>query len=172
MEQLVVVNSTDNVAVATVALSAGTDVDLAGHSLHVTTDIPVGNKVAIKAIEKGQAVVKLGQPIGHASQKIESGQLVNAANLSAEVKEDEWRTQPAKATDLKDLISQKTFMGYRRKSGKVGIRNDLYIVPTVGCITPLMDVMVQQFKAEHPDNGSFDNIVLLKHPYGLSLIHI
>ena len=57
-------------------------------------------------------------------------------------------------------------MGYERKNGDVGIRNDLYIIPMVSCVNALTDIVVQQFKAIYPDNGSFDNIITLKHAYG------
>lgn len=166
MEKIVILNSSDNVAVATTDLAAKDTVELNGKQLELLTDIPVGNKVALQDFANGDTVTKLGQPIGHATTAIKTGQLVNEDNL-ASAAGDHAQTAAA-PVDLSKYISKRTFMGYRRKNGKVGIRNDLFIVPTVGCITPLMDVMVQQFKAVHPDNGSFDNIILLKHPYGCS----
>ncbi|MGM9892621.1 UxaA family hydrolase [Limosilactobacillus sp.] len=166
MEKLVILNSSDNVAIATTDLTAKDTVEVPGQSgLELVTDVPVGNKVAVSAIAKGADVIKLGQVIGQATADIQAGELVNENNLADGQAADNQQTLQA---DLSQYASDRTFMGYRRKSGKVGIRNDLFIVPTVGCITPLMDVMVQQFKAVHPDNGSFDNIVLLKHPYGCS----
>lgn len=168
MEKLVILNDNDNVAVATADLTAGEVVDIDNHQVKLLADIPVGNKVALKDLDAGDNITKLGSVIGHLTANVSAGQLVNQDNLASNVDQSD-RSVPAKPQfDLSKYISDQTFMGYRRKSGKVGIRNDLYIVPTVGCITPLMDVMVQQFKAVHPDNGSFDNIVLLKHPYGCS----
>lgn len=166
MEKLVILNSGDNVAIATTDLAAKDTVELNGQQLTLTTDVPVGNKVATKALATGDSVIKLGQVIGQATAAIAAGQLVNEQNLASASADANIATEAS--PDLSKYISKQTFMGYRRKSGKVGIRNDLFIVPTVGCITPLMDVMVQQFKAVHPDNGSFDNIILLKHPYGCS----
>lgn len=166
MEKIVILNSSDNVAVATADLAAKDTVEVNGQQLELLTDVPVGNKVALQNLTAGDTVTKLGQPIGHTTTAIKAGQLVNEDNLASAVG-DQSQTADT-STDLSKYISKRTFMGYRRKNGKVGIRNDLFIVPTVGCITPLMDVMVQQFKAVHPDNGSFDNIILLKHPYGCS----
>ena len=165
MEKLVILNGSDNVAIATTNLTAKDTVEVAGHQLTLTADVPAGNKVATQAISKGEDVIKLGQVIGQTTADVPEGALVNEGNL---VDKTTSVADQAPVADLSQYVSKQNFMGYRRKNGKVGIRNDLFIVPTVGCITPLMDVMVQQFKAVHPDNGSFDNIVLLKHPYGCS----
>ena len=61
-----------------------------------------------------------------------------------------------------------TFKGYRRKNGKVGIRNDLYVIPTVGCINGIAEIIVENFKQSHPNLGTFDSVTILKHPYGCS----
>ncbi|WP_076459480.1 altronate dehydratase [Limosilactobacillus caccae] len=167
MEKLVILNGSDNVAVATTDLTAEDTIDVNGSQLKLVNDVPAGNKLALRNLSAGANIVKLGQVIGHLTADVRAGQLVNEDNLASSLNSDRQSVMNMNL-DLADYISKKTFMGYRRKSGKVGIRNDLFIVPTVGCITPLMDVMVQQFKAAHPDNGSFDNIVLLKHPYGCS----
>lgn len=165
MGKLVILNGSDNVAIATTNLTAKDTVEVAGHQFTLTDDVLAGNKVATQVISKGEDVIKLGQVIGQTTTDVPGGALVNEDNL---VDKATSAADQAPVADLSKYVSKQTFMGYRRKSGKVGIRNDLFIVPTVGCITPLMDVMVQQFKAVHPDNGSFDNIVLLKHPYGCS----
>lgn len=164
MEDLVILNGNDNVAIATKKLANGDTVTVNDKQLKLVSSISAGSKVALQAIAAGKDVIKLGQVIGRSTADIAAGQLVDESNL-----ENAADAKPLPVDDdLSQYVSQQTFMGYRRKNGKVGIRNDLFIVATVGCITPLMDVMVQQFKAAHPDNGSFDDIVLLKHPYGCS----
>lgn len=164
MEKLVILKRGDNVAIATDNLAAQDTVAVVGHQLTLATAISAGSKVAFTDLAEGAQVVKLGQVIGQTTSTIKAGELINEVNM----KDCAPTPLNKPAEDLSKYIRQQTFMGYRRKSGKVGIRNDLFIIPTVGCITPLMDVMVQQFKAVHPDNGSFDNIILLKHPYGCS----
>ena len=166
MEKLVILNDNDNVAVASEELKKDADVTVGNHNLKLLEDIPTGNKVALANLQKGSAVIKLGYSIGQLKKDVQAGQLINEDNLDSRT--GQVSDKAYSPSDLSQYLSKKTFMGYRRKNGKVGIRNDLYIIPTVGCITPLMDVMVQQFKAVHPDNGSFDNIILLKHPYGCS----
>lgn len=166
MKKLLILNPNDNVAVATVNLPAQTVVEVKNKKIVINNDVPVGNKVALANLQSGANIIKFGQPIGHLTADVIPGSLVNKQNLATN-QTNEINGKVSEAFDIPNL-NRKTFMGYRRKNGKVGIRNDLYIIPTVGCITPLMDVMVQQFKAKHPDNGSFDNIILLKHPYGCS----
>jgi altronate hydrolase len=166
MEKLVILNDSDNVAIATTDLAAKDTVNVNDRQLNLLAAVPVGNKVALTDLAAGEPIVKFGQHIGTLTADVKAGQLVDEHNLSDAAEDDAESTSPA--ADLSKYLTKQTFMGYRRKSGKVGIRNDLFIVPTVGCIAPLMDVMVQQFKAAHPDNGSFDNIILLKHPYGCS----
>ncbi|MCC4491391.1 altronate dehydratase family protein [Limosilactobacillus reuteri] len=166
MEKLLILNPNDNVALATVDIPAQTIVEVNNKKITIQDDIPVGNKVALNDLQKGTNIIKFGQVIGHLTVNVAIGALINKDNLVTNQSTNVVSNADIKV-DIPD-IDRKTFMGYRRKNGKVGIRNDLYIVPTVGCITPLMDVMVQQFKAKHPDNGSFDNIILLKHPYGCS----
>lgn len=165
MEKLVILGDNDNVAIATSDLAAQDVVETENGQLKLITPVSVGNKVALVAMKAGTQVIKAGMVIGHLTNAVQAGQLVDHENLTSDAS-DQGSTE--NSFDLQQYISEQTFMGYRRANGKVGIRNDLFIVPTVGCITPLMDVMVQQFKAVHPDNGSFDNIVLLKHPYGCS----
>lgn len=166
MEKLLILNPNDNVAVATVDLPAQTVVEVNGKKIVISDNTPVGNKVALTDLNSGANIIKFGQPIGHLTTSVTAGALINKQNLITNQNNNKINIPNIKV-NFPD-IGQKTFMGYRRQNGKVGIRNDLYIVPTVGCITPLMDVMVQQFKAKHPDNGAFDNIILLKHPYGCS----
>ncbi|MBB1078678.1 UxaA family hydrolase [Limosilactobacillus sp. STM2_1] len=165
MKKLLILNSNDNVAIATTDISAQSTINIDNNKLVIHEDIPVGNKVLLTDAQEGTTIIKFGQPIGQLTTSLSAGSLVNKRNLTSDVSDTD--AVSAESIELPNS-NQKTFMGYRRKNGKVGIRNDLYIVPTVGCITPLMDVMVQQFKAKHPDNGSFDNIILLKHPYGCS----
>lgn len=167
MDKVIVLDDKDNIAITPLDLTAKDIITANDNQIKLLDNILAGNKVAIQPISKGENIVKFGQTIGKAITDIQIGELVDKNNLGC--------TSITKASqigaqnvDISRYISNRTFMGYRRENGKVGIRNDLFIIPTVGCITPLLDVMVSEFRAIHPDNGSFDNIVLLKHPYGCS----
>lgn len=163
MEELLILKANDNVALATTDLAAGQTSSIANQDVEIRQETPLGSKVALKDLPVDTVIVKNGSSIGKLTTAVVAGELVDEHKL-AEVTDG---TTEVTNRNAKEAIPL-TFMGYRRANGTVGIRNDLYIVPTVGCITPLMDVMVQEFKAKHPDNGSFDNIILLKHPYGCS----
>lgn len=161
-------NPRDNVVVALQDIAAGEQIQTDDQSITVNEPVARGHKVAIKAIDEGNDIIKYGSPIGHATAPIGVGSWVHthnvATNLSGKI---EYTYQP----ELHPRVYPKdtrTFKGYVRKNGKVGIRNDLYIIPTVGCINMIGDLIAEEFKRNHPDNGSFDEVILLKHPYGCS----
>lgn len=168
MRRLMRMNPRDNVAVALRPIAAGEEIRLDEVSVQVRQDIPQGHKVALTDIPAESPVTKYGYPIGHAVTAIAQGEWVHTHNVKTNLAgEEQYEYQP----DLHPVIYPKrplTFQGYRRTNGKAGIRNDLYIVPTVGCVNGIAEQMISAFKAEHPDLGPFDNITVLKHPYGCS----
>ncbi|MGM0126006.1 altronate hydrolase [Enterococcus sp. AZ194] len=164
---LLTLNIEDNVAVALHPIAKGT-IFHQPHSLTVNQDIPQGHKIALWDINKGDNVIKYGYPIGHAIKDIKAGDWLHTHNLKTNLAGELTYTYKP---DLRPVSYEKralTFDGYRRANNKVGIRNDLLIVPTVGCINGMAELMVQQFKQNHPDLGTFDNVTILKHPYGCS----
>lgn len=121
----------------------------------------------LKKIAKNEDIIKYGFPIGHATKDIVKGEWVHLHNMHTSLSGTlKYEYHPVN-TEKKDILKDnRTFMGYKRKDGKVGIRNDLYIIPMVSCMNSLIEPMVTQFKALHPDNGSFDDVIILSHPYG------
>lgn len=170
MNQFIILNPADTVAVALQDIPTGTTLKTPQGTVTTLEEVKRGHKVALKDFAVGDNVTKYGFPIGHATETIAAGAWVHTHNLKTNLDgELSYTYQPQKlANAYAGKQDSRTFMGYKRPNGKVGIRNDLYIIPTVGCINPLLDIVVQQFKALHPDNGSFDNVILLKHPYGCS----
>lgn len=170
MNQFIILNPADTVAVALQDIPVGTVLKTTQGTVTTLEEVKRGHKVALKDFAVGDNVTKYGFPIGHATETIAAGAWVHTHNLKTNLDgELSYTYQPQKlANAYAGKQDSRTFMGYKRPNGKVGIRNDLYIIPTVGCINPLLDIVVQQFKALHPDNGSFDNVILLKHPYGCS----
>lgn len=167
MNNFIILDKHDLVAVALQDISAGTVLKTSDHGdVKVLEDITRGHKIALKDLPKGTDIIKYGYPIGHATTDIKRGEHVHihniATNLSGELK---YKYQPI-ATPSNYQKDQRTFMGYKRPNGKVGIRNDLYIIPVVGSVSESIDPLVTQFKALHPDDGNFDNVVPLKHTYG------
>ncbi|MFD1464605.1 UxaA family hydrolase [Lapidilactobacillus mulanensis] len=168
MNSFIILNSKDSVGVALDDIPAQTLLHTEKGDVTTQEEIKRGHKFALEAIPEGADVIKYGFPIGHTVAAVPAGGWLHTHNLKTNLSgELTYDYQPiAIHNDIpKD---ERTFMGYKRPNGKVGIRNDLYIIPTVGCINPLLDIIVQQFKALHPDNGNFDNVMVLKHPYGCS----
>ncbi|GIO30396.1 altronate hydrolase [Paenibacillus albilobatus] len=168
MKQWLKLNPRDTVAVALRPIAAGEPVIGLDRPLTALSDIPQGHKIALDRFEPGAMITKYGYPIGHATAAIEPGEWVHTHNIATNLTaEEEYEYVP----DLHPVTYPQrglTFQGYRRKNGSVGIRNDLFIVPTVGCVNGIAEQMLQEFKAMHPDLGPFDNVTILKHPYGCS----
>ncbi len=163
-----VISPKDNVAVALENISHGTNISYHNQIIIIDEDIKKGHKFAIEEIKKDSKIIKYGSPIGYAIKNIKKGSWVHTHNVHTLLGDElEYQYNPVPIPKLNEQ-ENRTFFGYERLNGKVGIRNDLYIIPSVGCINPLLDIVVSQFKSLHPDNGAFDNIIVLKHPYGCS----
>lgn len=159
----------DNVAVALRAIAPGEVVTCAEQTLTAQEAIAQGHKIALTAIAQGEHVIKYGYPIGHATQSIALGAHVHTQNLKTNLSgELEYQYRPNLhpiAYDARAL----TFDGYRRANGTVGIRNDLYIIPTVGCVNGNCEQMKLAYEAQYGSlEAVFDNVIILKHPYGCS----
>ena len=127
--------------------------------------IPAGHKIALCDIKKDEPVIKYGFPIGKAKTDIKKGEHIHCHNLYSDLRKIEgYRYNP----DFKDLekSTPKTFMGYQRENGKVGIRNEIWIVPTVGCVNAIAKAIEDNAKQFKTDN--IDGIFSYSHPYGCS----
>lgn len=136
--------------------------------LQAEGNIPVGHKRALKDIAEGEQVIKYGQPIGRAKCHIKAGEWVHSHNLRSDIPlHDEYTYQPEKTgisgTPEEPAIT-KTFLGYVRENGEVGIRNDLWIIPTVGCVASLCEEAGREYAAEHPEL----TVRVLTHTFGCS----
>ncbi len=166
---LIAVHATDDAAVALAALAKGEQYTVAGQTVTLVEDIPFGHKVALRAIAAGENVIKYGNPIGRATQDVPRGGHIHTHNLATNLAGHvEYRYQPAPdlAARLADKAAHATFEGYPRKHGRAGVRNELWIVPTVGCVngtaTRLADLAREKFA------GRFDDIRAYTHNMGCS----
>ena len=159
----------DMVAVAAHPIAAGETVEVDGHDpVTVVEDVPRGHKIALRDIAEGEDVIKYGFAIGHAKRDIKRGEWVHTHNIATNLGSNlEYRYEPTDDT-VKPGESDLTFKGYCRANGLVGIRNDLYIVPTVGCISGICETMARTFKSRHNGCGNFTSVVVTRHPYGCS----
>ena len=139
--------------------------------LQAEGDIPVGHKRALKDIPEGEQVIKYGHPIGRAKCNIKAGEWVHSHNLRSDIPlHDEYTYEPAAripgitgVSGETPQVPDATFMGYVRENGEVGIRNELWIIPTVGCVASLAEEAGRQFAEE-----SGLTVRVLTHPYGCS----
>lgn len=163
MQLFLKIHADDNVAVALCELDAGTELG----GIVLTSSIPAGHKFALMPISIGKPVVKYGCPIGNATSDIAPGDWVHEYNLkSALVGTQAYEYQP-NVEPLKQIDDGLTFMGYPRTGGRVGIRNELWVIPTVGCVNGLSERAAALIRAEGlPKN--VDDIVVFAHPYGCS----
>lgn len=168
MKNLMHLNKYDNVVVALLPIPKGETVSEGDLSVTVNMEIPQGHKIALVDLKKDENVIKYGAPIGHVIEDVKRGDWLHTHNVKTNLNDElEYSYQP----DLRPIVYPKdtrTFKGYKRADGKVGIRNDLFIVPTVGCVNGIAELIVKEFKASHPSIKPFDNITILKHPYGCS----
>ena len=137
MQDIVKINQNDNVAVALRPLNEGETLDVAGEKVTLVQDIPQGHKFALRAIAQGEEVVKYGFRIGYAKEAIEKGAWVHVHNVKTalgDVLSYEYKPEGSKDVEPSGHVY---FDGYRRADGKVGIRNEIWIVPTVGCVNSI-----------------------------------
>lgn len=165
---LLKLNTRDTVAVALRPIKAGESLTLDEMTLTAAQDIPQGHKIALIPMEKNQDVIKYGYPIGHLLNSVNPGDWIHTHNVKTNLAGELDYTYVPELHQIHYPQTTRTFNGFRRTDGKVGIRNDLLIVPTVGCVNGMAELMLAEFKQKYPDLGPFDNITILKHPYGCS----
>ncbi len=167
MKEIIKINQEDNVVVALRDLSKGETIEIDKKKIEVKEDVKRGHKIAIANFSTDENVVKYGYPIGHAIKDIEIGAWVHTHNIKTNlngIKDYEFNQE---LTDVSFENKNITFKGYERKNGNVGIRNELWVVPTVGCVNGIGDRIVDKFKEEVNPLG-LDGIEVYKHNYGCS----
>ncbi|OAA83514.1 UxaA family hydrolase [Clostridium ljungdahlii] len=167
MKDVIKINKNDNVAVALRNLKKDDIVKVENESICLKEDVKRGHKIAVKNINSKENIIKYGFPIGHVTCDVLEGQWIHTHNAKTNLEGIKNYNFSQKL--IKNVFKNKnlTFKGYRRENGDVGIRNELWIVPTVGCINGIADKVVEKFKAE-VGPLYIDNTLVLKHNYGCS----
>ena len=138
--------------------------DNVGVCLDGNETIPAGHKYALRAISCGEYVIKYGEIIGRATQDISQGEWVHTHNVKSHLDENvEYRYEFNAAKLTKN---QATFMGYKRERGRAGIRNEIYIIPTVGCVNNVCMRLANE--VQKYITGSIDGVYALTHQFGCS----
>lgn len=165
MQQFIRIHPADTAAVALVPLAGGTIIKTDDDVFSLTEDLPRGHKFALADIPSGAPVIKYGEPIGYASKPIRKGDWIHTHNLRTglgNILNYNWNPSPA----LLPPTQERSFQGFRRSDRKVGIRNEIWILPTVGCVNSIASAVER--KAQELIHGSIDAICAFPHPYGCS----
>ncbi|KGQ44660.1 UxaA family hydrolase [Gallibacterium anatis] len=167
MKQFIQIQAQDNVAVALQNLSAGTVIHLADKEIILKQDIPRGHKFAVKDIAAQENIIKYGYPIGHATCAIASGDYVHTHNVKTNLSDiNDYSYQPNfPAIDINE--ADREVQLYRRANGDVAIRNELWIIPTVGCVVGIANQIRQRFLQQNPADD-IDGVFTFSHSYGCS----
>ena len=151
----------DNVAVALEPLCAGESY----YGVTLGENIPAGHKFALTDVPAGENVVKYAYPIGHATQDIAAGSWVHTHNVKTNLSGLlEYTYNPHECSVNVDR--EATFEGYRREDGRVGIRNEVWIVNTVGCVNGTSKALERMAQEAYGDRC--DGVHCFVHPYGCS----
>lgn len=160
------IHSSDHVATLLEAAAAGEPVDIGGTAIVARADIPKGHKVALVDIAPGVEVRKFGFPIGCATAPITVGDHVHSHNLATGLSGTlDYRYDPHPEPRAV-APGARTFLGYVRADGRVGTRNEIWILPTVGCVGRTAERIAAEAGRRHA--GEVDGVHAFAHPYGCS----
>ena len=157
------INELDNVSVALEKIEKG----YSENGIIALDDIPFGHKIALCDIKEGENIIKYGNPIGHAKCDIKKGNHIHSHNLATnlsgviEYKFTGENEYSPKKTDL-------TINAYKRQNGKIGIRNEIWIIPTVGCVNKTAEQLAKLANDRLPIADNFDGAFAYTHPFGCS----
>lgn len=169
MQDFLKINENDKVVVALKTIPAGetVTVDAQGEKKQITAleEIPAGHKMAICDIPAGEEVIKYGYRIGNAKENIRAGAWVHTHNLKTALGDLlEYQYEPVEVEEKH--TEDVTFMGFKRPDGKVGVRNEIWIIPTVGCVNNVATAIARQ--ANRFVKGTVEEVIAFPHPYGCS----
>ncbi len=165
MQDIIKINQEDNVAVALRPIAKGETLTVGDVSVTVLEEIPQGHKVALRPVKAGEKVVKYGFCIGFAKEDIEAGGWVHVHNLKTALGDLlTYEYEPVGGT--LEEGQRAAFQGFRRTDGRAGVRNEIWIIPTVGCVNSIAKALEKD--AQRLIGGSLEEVVAFPHPYGCS----
>ncbi|MDO4960524.1 MAG: altronate dehydratase family protein [Eubacteriales bacterium] len=165
MSKIIQIMGQDNVVVALHPISKGEEFTVGTETVVAQMDIPQGHKMSVKPIKNGEDIIKYGFSIGHATEDVPAGTWMHThnvhTNLSGEI---EYSYHPHVVPVAP--VEPETFNGFMRKDGRAAIRNEIWIIPTVGCVNDIAKKMVK----DNQDlvTGTIEGLYTFPHPYGCS----
>lgn len=163
MNDYIIINSKDNVAVCLRDFKKGEEVN----GVLLLEDIPQAHKVALKDINEGEDIIKYGYPIGHATKAIKKGEHVHVSNTKTNLNDLFNYEYHPQFNPIETITKDVTVDVYERENGEYGIRNELWIVQTVGCVSGIAKDIIEEFKRRY-DTSKIDGVYTFTHPFGCS----
>ncbi|MDD6553529.1 MAG: altronate dehydratase family protein [Prevotellaceae bacterium] len=157
----------DNVVVLLRPFKKGETISVDGTTITIRQDTPQGHKILLRDLKAGEQIIKYGFPIGHLKEDLQAGQWVNEQNLKTNLAGELTYTYHPYPITLGIADEHRTFDGFVRKSGEVGTRNEIWIVPTVGCVNGIAERLAARLKEETGLKG-IDDVKAWTHNYGCS----
>lgn len=166
--KLTIVRPNDNVGVAVSLIAKGEQLPANGKTFTALSEIGIGHKVSLTNIKKGDGVFKYGMRIGSASSDILSGEWVHSHNLKTDlVGELAYQYTPQANKQNTGTTNIPTFMGYKRQNGRVGTRNEIWVINSVGCVNRSAE-RISQMANQRFIRDNFDGVFSFSHPFGCS----
>jgi altronate hydrolase len=166
MSEIIKINPKDSVAVVLQEIAIGDVVAVDGIAITAKNNIPVGHKIALIDIKSGENIIKYGEAIGHAVTDITVGEHVHTHNATTNLSGLLEYAYKPRGASLPVIDDHRTFNGYPRANGDVGIRNEIWVIPTVGCVNKTAERLASLAEKEIP--GKVDGFHAFTHPYGCS----
>ena len=167
MKKSIVISTSDSVGVALVPLKKDETIE----GVTLSEDIERGHKFALRDIHIGENVKKYGEPIGHATDEIKAGAHVHTHNMTTNLSGILEYEYHKKGVQKSEKPRSRDIYVYERKGGEIGIRNELWVIPTVGCVNSQAKYIVSEFIKKHGGNlPGIDGVFALTHPYGCSQV--
>lgn len=161
------INKGDNVVVCLRPINASEEIKIGNHAVQALRNTPAGHKILLCDTPKDKPIIKYGYPIGRAKENLKAGEWVNENNIQTNLSGTlEYEYHPA-IKPLSIEQEDRSFKGFMRKNGEVGIRNEIWIVPTVGCVNGIAERLARQLEQETQLKG-IDAIHAWHHNYGCS----
>jgi len=169
MSDILKIDKKDNVVVALKDLKKGQSVKLKQQQIRLKEDIPAAHKIAVKEIKKYEDIIKYGFKIGSARLNIKQGERIHTHNIKTNLRGiDEYRYNPVglSASPARITGPADQFSGYVREDGSVGIRNEIWVINSTGCVNRTADNLVKMARKKFSSVNS--EIFSFSHPFGCS----
>lgn len=167
MKEFIKINPRDNVLIALRDYKKGEHIFLENIDLELKENINRGHKIALCSIKSGENIIKYGMPIGHALSDIQMGEWVHVHNTKTNLKDLDTYSYSPNFIERNLAFPDREVNIYKRKNGNIGIRNELWIVPTVGCVNGIAQRIMEEFLHEAGEL-KIDGVNVLTHNYGCS----